>query len=75
MDEMIEEVSFSASDYTGFGLVCQWERRIPSTSDTKSIALAQIHWMSLAEFLRYHLSDSLGCRIQGTNPSSFAFFR
>jgi len=40
----------------------------------KSIALAQIHWMSLALFLRDFSDDCLGCKMQGTNPSWPAFF-
>ena len=34
-----------------------------------------ILWISLAQFLRYPLDDSSGGKMQGTNPSSFAFFR
>jgi len=57
MDEMLEEVSFSASYYKGFGLVCQWERRIPRTSDTKSIERSgkekgtASNWMVFLAFL------------------------
>jgi hypothetical protein len=31
--------------------------------------------ISLAQFLRYPLDGSSGCKMEGTNPSSFAFFR
>jgi len=42
----------------------------------KSIALAQIHSMSLAQFSRYALDDSSGCKMQMNDPSSsLAFFR
>jgi hypothetical protein len=41
----------------------------------KSIALAQIHWISLAQFLRYYLDDSSGCNMQGANPSWSAFHK
>jgi len=31
--------------------------------------------VNLAQFLRYPLDDSSGCKMEGTNPSSFAFLR
>jgi hypothetical protein len=59
MDEMLEEVSFSASNYTGFGLVCQWERLIPRTGDYDSKSIERSgkekgtasNWMVLLAFL------------------------
>jgi hypothetical protein len=60
-----------------------WKFRIVSesggssfwTSDLllKSIALAQINGMTLAQFLGYPLDDSSGCMRQYTNPSWSAF--
>jgi len=60
----------------GLRIVVESGNRSFGTRDLflKSIALAQIHWMSLAQFLRYSSDDSSGCKMEDTNPSWPAFF-